>query len=314
MTPFDWPDGKSFAFSIIDDTDVATVANVEPIYRLLAELGMRTTKTVWPVDCPEGSRDFTDSDTLEDPDYRRFVLGLQAQGFEIAFHGATMESSRRERTLTALERFREVFGAYPRVHANHSANRENVYWGPDRIDQPILSALYRRVNGRPADYFQGQVEGSPFWWGDRVAQHVEYVRNLTFEEVDLLRINPTMPYHDPRRPLVRWWFSATDADNVADFQRVLASDRQERLERGGGVCIVATHLGKRYTHDGVVEPGVERLLRELANRNGWFVPVGELLDWMRTRNDGGRLSRAEWRRMQWRWAQDLVRRRIAQRR
>ena len=99
--PERWPQGKRFAFSIIDDTDVATVANVRPIYRLLERLGLRATKTVWPVSCPEGSRHFAGSQTLDDPDYLDFVQDLQRRGFEIAFHGATMESSTRERTCRA---------------------------------------------------------------------------------------------------------------------------------------------------------------------------------------------------------------------
>ena len=51
---FEFPQGKRFAFTIVDDTDVATVANVKPLYDLLHELGFRTTKTVWPLGCPEG--------------------------------------------------------------------------------------------------------------------------------------------------------------------------------------------------------------------------------------------------------------------
>src|SRR5687768_8796569 len=121
-----FPDGHRFAFTIIDDTDVATVENVGPVYRLLAELGMRTTKTVWPVPCPEGSRNFGTSQTLDDPAYLAFVLDLAKQGFEIAYHGATMESSKRARTQRALDRFVELFGASPRVYANHSFNRENL--------------------------------------------------------------------------------------------------------------------------------------------------------------------------------------------
>ena len=62
-----FPDGRQFAFTIIDDTDVATVENVAPMYALLERLGMRTTKTVWPVGCPEGSADFGSSETMEDP-------------------------------------------------------------------------------------------------------------------------------------------------------------------------------------------------------------------------------------------------------
>ena len=42
-----WPDGKLFAFSIIDDTDLSTLENVRPVYDYISELGLRTTKTVW---------------------------------------------------------------------------------------------------------------------------------------------------------------------------------------------------------------------------------------------------------------------------
>src|SRR5919198_2871791 len=133
-----FPGGARFAFTVMDDTDVATVENVRPIYRLLESLGMRTTKTVWPVRCEEGSEDFSLSETMDDPPYRDFVVDLQARGFEIAFHGATMETSTRERTLLALERFHRAFGAPPRVHANHGLNRENLYWGAGRLDDAAL--------------------------------------------------------------------------------------------------------------------------------------------------------------------------------
>ena len=126
---FEFPDGKRFAFTIVDDTDVATVANVKPMYDLLHDLGLRATKTVWPVACPEGSRDFSSSQTLEDPDYRAFAVDLQRRGFEVTWHGATMETSPRARTIAGLQRFNEIFGAYPRIHLNHAYNRENVYWG-----------------------------------------------------------------------------------------------------------------------------------------------------------------------------------------
>ncbi|CAN5823006.1 hypothetical protein BH23GEM7_BH23GEM7_03990 [soil metagenome] len=314
MVSLTFPQGKRFAFSIIDDTDVATVENVRPIYRLLEEMGMRTTKTVWPVGCPEGSRDFSSSQTLEDPEYRDFVLDLQRRGFEITWHGGTMESSTRERTVEALERFRATFGSYPRVHANHSYNRENLYWGAERIDQPLLRVLYRRMNGRPADHYQGHLQGSPYWWGDLCLQHFAYVRNLTFQEINLSRINPSMPYADPARPCARWWFSASDAEDREEFDALLSTENQERLEREGGVCIVATHLGKGFVHEGEVVRSTRERLEELAGREGWFVPVGELLDWLRAQRRVDFLPRSEWRRMQWRWARDLAVRQWRQRR
>src|SRR5262245_59251493 len=104
MDRLEFPNRRQFAFTIMDDTDVATVSNVGPIYRLLAYLGMRTTKTVWPVACPEGSKNYSSSSTLEDPEYLNFVLDLERAGFEIGYLGATMESSRRERTVRAIDK------------------------------------------------------------------------------------------------------------------------------------------------------------------------------------------------------------------
>lgn len=310
MKRYVYPGGKRFAFTIMDDTDVATVDNILPMYRLMERLGFRTTKTVWPLDCPEGSRDFSESETLEDDRYREFVVDLQARGFEIAFHGATMESSERERTLLALERFREILGQYPRVHANHAYNRENMYWGVDRFDHPLLRLVYGLSKSRSRHYYQGHIEGSPYWWGDVLQRHIEYVRNLTFDEINLLRVNPTLPYWDPERPLAPWWFSASDADNVQDFQRLVRPERQDQLEREGGVCIIATHLGKGYVRDGEVDPVVMRRLEALSRRDGWFVPVGELLDWLRSQHGGGNLPREEWSNMQWGWGRDLVLRKL----
>ncbi|MEP6492864.1 MAG: hypothetical protein ABJF01_09315 [bacterium] len=306
------PNGKRFAFTIMDDTDDATLENVTPIYRLLESLGMRTTKTVWSVPCEEGSADFAMAETLDDPAYKAFVVDLHARGFEIAFHGATMESSSRERTVRALTRFGETFGAAPRVHANHSFNRENLYWGADRIDDPILRAAYRAILRLPKDFYQGHRVGSAFWWGDLCAAQIEYVRNLTFEHINLLRVNPSMPYRDARRPYGQWWFSSSDAENAVAFVDLLREANQERLESEGGVCIVATHFGKGFCTGGKVDADVERLLTRLAERPGWFVPVGELLDHLRGGRAERRLPKREWRGMQWRWARDLVARRIAE--
>lgn len=308
MSNFEFPDGKRFAFTIMDDTDVATVENVRPVYRLLESLGLLITKTVWCVAAPEGSRDFSSSQTLEDLEYRDFVVDLQRRGFEIAFHCATMESSTRDRTIAALERFRATFGAHPRVHANHAFNRENLYWGNQRVDDPFLRLLHGRLVGTRENYYLGHVEDSPFWWGDLCAGHISYVRNLTFNGINLRRINPSMPYHDPARPLVRWWFSAVDADDAEAFNTLLHPEQQDRLEREGGICIVATHLGKGFSRNGSVHPVTRKRLEALASRPGWFPTVGELLDWLRSKQQADRLPELEWRRMQWRWALDVAQR------
>jgi hypothetical protein len=314
-----FPEGKRFAFTIVDDTDVATVANVKPMYELLYELGFRTTKTVWPVDCPEGSPNFSSSQTLEDADYRNFVVDLQQKGFEITWHGATMETSRRARTIDALQRFRDIFGAYPRIHLNHAVNRENVYWGPGRLDSPLLRAVIARFTGKHAGYFTGHVKDSPFWWGDHCAKHLMYGRNLTTNDINTASFNPSMPYRDPARPLISWWFSSSDAEDVAEFNELIHPRRQERLQRDGGFCVVATHFGKDFVRDGVVNPVTRARLEELSQRPGWFTTTGQLLDWLRARREAahastGFLPASEWRLMQWRFAFDLASRKLRRRR
>ncbi len=314
MAPLAFPGGKKFAFTIIDDTDVGTVENLEPVYRLLEELGLRATKTVWPVNCPEGSRNFSSSETLEDPWYRDFVVDLQRRGFEIASHGATMESSTRERTIAGLQRLNATFGAYPRVHANHAYNRENLYWGLSRIDQPLVKFLFRRLGRTPPDFYRGHVEDSTYWWGDLCLRHISYVRNLTFQEINLSRINPSMPYHDPSRPYVQRWFSAVDAEDCRAFNDRLHPARLDRLESEGGFCIVATHFGKSFAENGEVDPLTKKRLEDLARRSGWFPTVSELLDYLRSQRVHEGLPRREWAAMQCRWAWDLIGRRLRLRR
>lgn len=42
-----WPNEKSFAFTIIDETDYGTTENLTSIYKLLLERKIKITKTVW---------------------------------------------------------------------------------------------------------------------------------------------------------------------------------------------------------------------------------------------------------------------------
>ena len=51
-----WPEGRDFAFTVFDDADSQTLENGRPIYELLGGLGLRTTKSVWPVRGPGASR------------------------------------------------------------------------------------------------------------------------------------------------------------------------------------------------------------------------------------------------------------------
>ena len=304
-----WPSGARFAFSVLDDTDDSTLDNVGPLYAMLREYGLRTTKTVWPLDCPEGSRNFFAAETLQDKRYLDFVHELVQAGFELASHGATMESSRRERTLEGLELIRREFGRYPRLFCNHGQNRENLYWGSKRFRSAPLRLLSRALGRRDGDAYEGDVDGSPFFWGDVCRDVIEYVRNFTFERVNLLEVDAAMPYHVASAPYVRYWFSTADAPDVHAFNRLLTRERIDRLEAEGGLCIVSTHFGKGFVKDGRVDPATAALLRHLADKRGWFVPVSDVLDRLRGAGRGQTLTPAQVARLELRFLAERIKRR-----
>jgi hypothetical protein len=276
----EWPEGKRFAFSIVDDTDASTVENTKPVYDLLESCGIRTTKTVWPLGFTRKPQ--FGGGTLEDPDYRAWVLDLQAAGFEIALHGATDHPSTREETRRALDYFREVLGHDPRLHANHFGQAEGMYWGEARLNG-LPRLVYRTANAvlrRGTRYF-GHVEGSPYFWGDLCRERIEYVRNFSFPGVNTLKADPLMPYHDPRRPYVQFWFSSSQAPGVESFCALLRDEEQDRLVEEGGACIAYTHFGFGFAEDGRLDPRFARVVERLAGLPGWFVPASTLLDHLR---------------------------------
>jgi|SRR6185436_2311428 len=305
------PSGKRFAFTVLDDTDDSTLDNVGPLYAMLKDYGLRTTKTVWPLECPEGSRNFFAAETLQDKKYLGFVHELAAAGFEIASHGATMESSRRERTLEGLELIRSEFGSYPRLFCNHGQNRENLYWGSKRFHTGPLRRLSRALGRADGDAYEGDVEGSPFFWGDVCRDVIQYVRNFTFDRLNTLAADPAMPYHVAGAPYVRYWFSTADAPDVDVFNRVVTRERIDRLEAEGGVCILSTHFGKGFVKDGRVNATTASLLRYIADRPGWFVPVSDVLDRLLGAGRGRTLTRREVVRLELRFLAERIKRRRA---
>src|SRR5579862_1592846 len=145
--PASFPDGKQFAFSIFDDTDVATLEYIRPIYELLDRLGFRTTKSVWPLPY-QGSSEYEGSATLEDCEYAAYIRDLQERGFEIAFHGARMESTERSEIRKALEVYQQNLGRYPTAYAAHGHNSDNLYWGVDRFRFRFWRWLYAAARSR----------------------------------------------------------------------------------------------------------------------------------------------------------------------
>ena len=278
-SPVPFPDGKQFAFSIFDDTDVATLASIRPVYELLDGLGFRTTKSVWPLPYP-GDSWYQGSDTLDDPEYASYICHLQERGFEIAFHGASMESSERAQIKAAFEVYRQNLGRYPAAYAAHGGNCDNLYWGTDRFRFRLWRGLYAALGGRRERASEGHRTESPFYWADLAAQHLRYVRSFTYDDLNLWNITAAIPYRTAGTPGVRAFFPSSFADNVAEFIELLSPARQGQLERERGLGIVGTHFGKGFVRDGRVHPGVVEVLTRLSQRPGWFQPVSTVLDYL----------------------------------
>lgn len=273
-----FPDGKRFAFTIVDDTDMATLERNRPVYEVLHRHGLRTTKTTWVLQPTETDHAPNAGDSIQDPEYLAFLKELQGSGFEIALHGVRGGSSGRADVIAGLEVFRREFGAYPRLHVNHSRNRDNLYWGAARWSLPPLRWLYGLAKD---DHFSGEDPTSPHYWGDLARRHIHYVNQFTFADINLLNVTPSFPYHLPDKPLVNRWFPTANGDNLDQFERLLSPDNLDRLEREGGISIVYAHLGAGSFNAGDgVNPRFEARIRDVASRNGWFVPASELLDYL----------------------------------
>lgn len=294
-----WPDGKRFAFTIFDDPDAQDEAQSRLVYGFLADLGFRTTKGVWPI---EGAAERNSGgDTLESASYRKHCQELLAAGFDIGFHNAAPASVLREETRAALDRYKEYFGRYPHTMANHY-NADAIYWGPARFDPPWRWLYQVLTRGNTIGKHFGHVEGHPSFWGDLCRERIRSCRNFVFTDIDTLAQCPQMPYYDPNRPFVNEWYASTEGANWGLFQRAIDEKNQDRLVESGGACIMYTHFGHGFVRtDGKLEPRFVELMTRLSRLNGWFVPVAEVLNHLRSPQGPHVLTREDRSSLERRW-------------
>lgn len=297
MTPQKSPEDARFAFTIVDDTDNSTLSTVKPFYDLLLRLGMRTTKTVWVY----RSRDSFFGDTVEDARYVEYLLDLQAAGFEMAIHNVGSGAFTRAEILAGLERFRETFGTFPRLLAQHGWNPDCLYWGGKRFG-PLLGWFFRRF--RDKGTYSGELPTSPHYWGDRAKELISYVRNYTFDQIDLNRRDGALPYHDVRKPQVNRWFSSVDGRCLDQMLHILSKPNVDRLVDERGVCILYTHVADGLTVGDKVHPELRRRLEYVAARNGTFVPASTLLDRLAAERGVTSVSPLQLMKMDAQWAID----------
>jgi hypothetical protein len=305
MRNITWPENKRFAFTVFDDCDFATVANVGPVYDFLHQHGFRTTKSVWPLS-PE-VRPLIGGETCADPHHLKWLLDLKSKGFEIGLHNASNHTSTRARTLAGLNCFRELFGHDPFTCANHADCQESIYWGNARLSgwrETVYNILLRyRHNG----LFRGHIEGDPLFWGDLCRERIRYVRNFVFKDMNTLSSCPWMPYHDPTKPHVNGWFASSEGPDVRAFSDTICEANQDRLEAEGGACIMYTHFASGFCTEGVLDRRWVELMTRLSSKGGWFVPVSTLLDFLSNNGAPWILRRNQLARMEWGWLLHKIR-------
>lgn len=273
-----WPNNKKFAFTICDDTDFATIKNIEPIYDFLFDLGMRTTKLVWVYRGNKNSLNI--GETCEDIDYRHFLLNLQNKGFEISLHNVAASTSERKSIGKGLKQFKKIFGNFPKIHCNHTGCLDNIYWDKYRLTG-WRRLLFKLVIPKRSISSYGHIPGHEYFWGDLCREHITYVRNFTFDEINTLKLCPEMPYHDANKPYVNFWFAATNGSAPKYFKKNFTIPRIDRLIEDGGLCIVYSHFGANFMVDNKIDTHFRKIMEYIGYKEGWFVPVSDVLDYLR---------------------------------
>ena len=99
------------------------------------------------------------------------------------------------------------------------------------LNRLVYNLLTKNHN---SDISYGHVQGSPYFWGDICRENIKYVRNFVFAETNTLEMCPIMPYHDPQRPYVNYWFAASEGRDFDSFTKCISEQNQDRLEEEGG--------------------------------------------------------------------------------
>lgn len=301
---FRYPGGAKFALAICDDTDDATLENIKPVYDFLLEHGIRPTKTVWVYPADSNDPSYSMGDSLKRVAYRDYILDLQQKNVEIALHGVRGSSSFRPIIFEGMEAYRETFDAYPRIHINHRANRDNLYWGSQRLTLPLFRWLHRMM--LTIDNFEGELVNSEYYWGDIAQSHIMYVNDLSFSELDLSKLSSALPYHDPSKEYVNNWFHTSDGGDVNTFNKLLSDENLDEIEKRGGYSIIYTHFGKGFAIDGKLNSTFVSRMEALIGKDVWITTSSELLEFLAAQRSVTERSSWDRFRVELRWVIEKI--------
>jgi len=268
-----WPNNKDFAFTIVDDTELATVTNVKPIYDFLLKQNIFTTKTVWVYP----SRDHFSGQCLLDDEYYQFILDIKSHGVEIALHGVGSGDFNRNEIKEGIEIFKNKIGNYPNLHTNHAHNPYNIYWG--NTSYHCILRLYSWLRNSKENFY-GEDSESKYFWGDLVKNHIKYIRGKTCKYINTLAFDPKMPYREKNKKYSNFWFSSSDGENINTFNKLICKENIDKLIIERGLCIVYTHFGDGFVIDNKLNNDFQKNIQYLSQQNGWFAPASQILDYL----------------------------------
>lgn len=291
ILPF--PHDKDFAFTFVDDTDYSTVFNTKPVYEFLYKHQIFGTKTIWTkpqkrtssyrVDLErETDPNCFSGSTIQDAEYKKFILNLHDKGYEIALHGVSAGNTKRNEIINGLNEFHDLIGHDPVINIFHAQNIENLYAGSAKLESRLFRFLEKLTDS--SDY-QGHIEGSPYFWGDIAKQKIKYMRLPfhTIDEINTYKINPSMPFFDDERKYVNFWFTNSDGSDVSRFNRLTQNNNIQQLEWENGICIIYTHFAKGFARQNrgnlILDECFKKRIENISSyNNAWFPTTSVLLD------------------------------------
>ena len=232
-------------------------------------------------------------------------LILFKHGFEIGLHNVGSGDFKREEIIQGINLFFELFGQFPKIHINHSTNKDNLYWGDKRYGQ-ILNAIIKLLYGKKRRYY-GDEPTSKYYWGDYSKKHVKYIRNRVFNGINTLKYDERMPYMENSKKYSNYWFSSSDGHTIEEFNALLSKQNINKLKQEKGLCIVYTHFASGFVDNkGNLNSEFEEKIEYLSNQNGWFAPASDILDFLLEKNGSINANQSYINKLDMKWLFDRV--------
>ena len=174
MKLFWLPGTYEAGISITDDPDNGSFIQFKAVYDLLSKVGLPTTRAMWvykptePTGTPPLPISFS-APLLIDKECLDYCKLLSDKGFEICLHGASSGNNSRIKMIEAIQFLEREIGP-SRTYICHSKNAENPYWDSKCTDNRFFSRLLRFYSSNECF---GEVEESPYFWGDICSQKID---------------------------------------------------------------------------------------------------------------------------------------------